>query len=253
MTYYNVPVLIAGAFSILFFLNCSLLQETKVLTSPFISCSSLAGLNTNNNFEQFLIGFQKEVERPILKALKEIRLKNTTAIGIRTGCLNQIGKSLYLKIIKEEIEIYLPHIAIHEKKEEESSELSELILILYPVFDTFYSLKSDKDKNTLKTLAELFNLYQETKMEINVHSNFWKTTPFDFQLTENRAHTVAKILVADGLSKERILHHKGFSSQVPIQKPITHPLNQRVEIRILPSQKDSALKDIFNLLNTQKR
>ena len=93
----------------------------------------------------------------------------------------------------------------------------------------------NRSKNTLTNLTQILVKYPNIKIEISGHTSTTGEYNHNVDLSKNRAISVRKFLMLQGISGER-LTTAGFGPDRPIALNNTEPnrqLNRRVEVKIL--------------------
>ncbi len=90
--------------------------------------------------------------------------------------------------------------------------------------------------STLNAVALVLKEFPETLIEVTGHTDSTGNEEYNLQLSQQRANSVARYLIAQGIAPNRILA-KGMGESMPIapnDTPEGRAANRRVEIRIQP-------------------
>ena len=93
----------------------------------------------------------------------------------------------------------------------------------------------EKSKVELQEVLELLNNNPTVKVKIEGHTDNAGTETYNKQLSLNRANSVAKFLIAQGISKDRVIA-EGIGSQKPLKpnnSDENRQFNRRIEIKII--------------------
>jgi len=106
------------------------------------------------------------------------------------------------------------------------------------LFDVDKAALKEDAKTELADLARVLKDYPDTVLVIEGHTDSTGSADHNKKLSAARAQTVADILAADGVERER-LTRKGLGEDKPIQTNATaegRAQNRRVEVHIAPNQ-----------------
>lgn len=102
------------------------------------------------------------------------------------------------------------------------------------LFDTGKAELKPNAKNNLKEMAAIMKKYPENILKINGYTDITGSSRFNEELSEDRAESVKKQLVAAGLP-ENVIQTDGLGPQNPIASndtPAGRKQNRRVEIEV---------------------
>jgi outer membrane protein OmpA-like peptidoglycan-associated protein len=117
----------------------------------------------------------------------------------------------------------------------------DTLILSFPgdvVFDSGSATLSAGAYERLRTVADSLRQYPDTDLVVKGHTDSVGSDSFNLDLSEQRAESVRKFLVAEGVSAYRITAI-GFGEQFPLAtnaSPEGRAQNRRVEIEIRPNQ-----------------
>lgn len=112
----------------------------------------------------------------------------------------------------------------------------QLIMASDITFDTGLAQVKPQNYQTLAAVAEVLREYNKTYVEVSGHTDSQGSTEFNQRLSQDRAYSVADILVQNGVQGGRLIP-AGFGETRPIANNATNAgraQNRRVEIQIIP-------------------
>jgi outer membrane protein OmpA-like peptidoglycan-associated protein len=112
----------------------------------------------------------------------------------------------------------------------------QLVMASDITFDTGVAQVKPQFYQTLAAVGEVLREYNKTYVEVSGHTDSQGATEFNQRLSQDRATSVAGILVQNGVNGGRLIP-AGFGETRPIASNATNngrALNRRVEIQIIP-------------------
>jgi len=148
--------------------------------------------------------------------------------------VNRTAKEITNKIVGKNEE---EERALKEQKRKEAAEreIKEILAVEKIEFETASAKLTPKGREIVVKISKILKKYPEFKIEIAGHTDSSGKADFNRKLSLQRAETVKKALVEEGIDKERLVA-KGYGSSKPlVQKEGEEKIkeNRRVEFHIV--------------------
>lgn len=156
-----------------------------------------------------------------------------TAVGGATGAV--IGHKMDKQA--EEIKNTVPDAKVERIGEGMVVEFNSNVLFGFDSSSLSYEAKTNLDK-----LVKILNVYPDTDIEVQVHTNSKGSKSYNQNLSESRAQTVSGYLYTNGIANSRI-RTKGFGETIPKYENNSESgrsQNRRVEFVITANEKMKA-------------
>lgn len=112
----------------------------------------------------------------------------------------------------------------------------QLVMASDITFDTGMSQVKPQYYQTLAAVGTVLRKYNKTYVEVSGHTDSQGSTEFNQRLSQDRAYSVANVLVQNGVQGARLIP-AGFGETRPVASNATNggrAQNRRVEIQIIP-------------------